>query len=73
MEITNINPLSFTYYVDKLSFEDPILYKRTKRTFEVFGIEKLMKYQQLQKWKIRFTILFILLNVLVKMNFKSIY
>ncbi|KYH13874.1 hypothetical protein [Staphylococcus kloosii] len=40
MEITNINPLSFTYYIDKLAFEDPILYERTKRTFEVFGIGK---------------------------------
>ena len=40
MKITNIYPLSFTYYVDKLAFEDPILYKRTKRTFEVFGIGK---------------------------------
>ncbi|MBF7019885.1 hypothetical protein ISO99_08185 [Staphylococcus sp. 18_1_E_LY] len=40
IEITNIDTLSFTYYVDKLAFEDPILYKRTKRTFEVFGIGK---------------------------------
>ncbi|MDW4406633.1 hypothetical protein QI107_10890 [Staphylococcus saprophyticus] len=40
MKITNIYPLSFTYYVDKLAFEDPILYKRTMRTFEVFGIGK---------------------------------
>ncbi|MCG1980407.1 hypothetical protein K4U80_03620 [Staphylococcus epidermidis] len=40
MEITNINSLTFNYYVDELAFDNPILYKRTKKTFEIFGIGK---------------------------------
>lgn len=48
-KIDNCNPLSVTYFVDKTAFNNPILYRRVKKTFEIYKIGKTYEMLAIQE------------------------
>lgn len=50
-KIDNFDPFSVTYYVDKTEFDNPILYRRVKKTFEIYKIGKTYETLAIQEMR----------------------